>query len=734
MRNDLTIQVGELEKTLLLDRFTDADAITLQNHTPDISIGAEAWGNATATTVWEILSNAADLSTAVALNNNITIETKQSDVIITCDVTTGTVATILGIYVRSSEEDSGWEIGISTAFNEATITKQDAGARNQEASGSVTINNNTTFALKVVCRGDTIEVFVDEIFIVSNADAFNQLATRHGLFQFAAITDGAWDNFKVTASSVSPDIRGELQKAEAIQFDTGYPGGLHLGASMQVPRDIVAAWLIQGAQRLRILNGLKVVYEGRIANFDRALTSDKQSILIKAIGPWGSLLASRRLLRLYADLRTSADVWVNATPRDVHVDQTVYARFDADAGIPLLRATPQSGVTWGSNDRTTLAYFAPPGEEIRRVDFTGQLDEAGQDWRIRIRDRTNNQSLYTRTATGTDSAQNVEPAAGCKRIDFHLTNLAGSTIPSSGAGVFGELRDLVVYATMNHNPAGGKDTVDLTEITKDIRAEIIDLSEDESLIDSNTLSLVPFVAPRHPTMADILSRASDYGDSSANRWATGVRGSHLAGDDKPIIFAEQFPDLTTGAFDYAIRIDESNLVPPFQITEGYIGSDENRVWNYIIVEYADERGFTFFQTAEDDVLLKDQASIDKYGRRDFKISIGHGTTTLASSVGKRFLATHKDPPWNIKGPISVKEFIRSDKGYRIPASEIEAGRRLKLENFLTDPATGALELIFLVTKTSYVDDEQVNSLTVGVPNSLDVYLAQRELVDERLLT
>ncbi len=538
--------------------------------------------------------------------------------------------------------------------------------------------------------------------------------------------DPSFDSFVVDAGD-------DFRHFENLKFKTGYSGGLHLDASMRVPRPIVASWLVKGAQRLTIVNGNVVVYEGKIASLDRALSTGKQSVLINVTGYWGALLASRRLGRLWADQRTDAASWINATPRDVHVDQTTYSRYDADAGIPLLRATPQSGVTWGALDRTTLAYFAPPGEEIRRVDFTGQLDEAGQDWRIRIRDRTNNQDLYTRTATGTDSAQNVEPIAGCLRIDFHLTNIGGSTIPSSGAGVFGELRDLIVYATMNHTPSGGKDVVDLTEIAKDIRAELTDLSTDESLIDSNTLSLVPFIAPRWPTMADILSRASQYGDASANRWAVGVRGSHLATDSRPILFAEQYPSLTDGGFEYAIRLDDENLVPTFDIASGFIGSDENRVWNYIIVEYADERGFAQFLTPIDDATLKDDDSITRYGQRDFRISIGHATTPLAANVGTRFLAVHKDPPWNLNGPISIKNFVRGPKGQHIPTSEITSGRRLKIENFLLDPNTSTQDLIFLITGTSYTDDDQVNRLTVGVPNTLDVYLAQREIVDEQLL-
>jgi len=301
-------------------------------------------------------------------------------------------------------------------------------------------------------------------------------------------------------------------------------------------------------------------------------------------------------------------------------------------------------------------------------------------------------------------------------------------------GVLSEVKKIVVYAAMNHIPASGLDTVNLTEITKDIRAELPEiLSADESLIESNTLSLVPFIADRFPTMADILSRASKYGDASANRWAVGIRGSHLSNDGLPIIFCEQFPDLTTGVFEYAVRVDEGNLVPPFDISEGYIGSDENRVWNWIIVEYADQQGFTTFITPTDDAGLTDVDSVKAYGQRDFRLSIGHSTATVAATVGERFLAAHKDPPWSLNGPIAIKDYIRGNKGQRIPASEIESGQRLKIENFLSDPATGTLDLIFLVTGTSYNDNDRTNRLTVGVPNTLDVYLAQRELVDEQLL-
>ncbi|KKN73404.1 hypothetical protein LCGC14_0401070 [marine sediment metagenome] len=527
------------------------------------------------------------------------------------------------------------------------------------------------------------------------------------------------------------DAADDFRRFQNMQFSTGYPGGLYLAAKMAVSRDIVKAWLLKGAQRLRILNGHQVVFEGQIESLERALLSDTQEILIYAVGYWGSLLASRRLRRLYADERTSADVWQERSGVDEVVETINIDRFDFENGTNQIKLLPQAGVNWGSADRIRIRYKAPAGETIHRMEFDCQFSEGSQVWTTKLQDVDDTEAtLYSRTATGTDVNQSVEPAVGSTIIDMFLTSTNAQTSPAN-MDVFVDYRNIIVYAAKNHTPSSGKGTVDLTEITKDIRAEFSELSADEDLIASNTLALKPFIAPRYPTVADILSRASVYGDASQNRWATGIRGSHLASDALPLLFAEQYPALT--GFDYAVRVDEPNLVPPFNITEGYIGSDENRVWNFIIVEFSDERGFSDWVTPDDDANLKDQTSIDDFGQRDYRLTIGHATQAVAVNAGRRFLTAHKDAAWSLRGPIAVQDFVRGAGGQQIPASEIQAGRRLKIENFLQDPATGADELIFLITKTDYVDDERVCNMTVGVPNSLDVYLAQRELVDERLL-
>jgi hypothetical protein len=387
---------------------------------------------------------------------------------------------------------------------------------------------------------------------------------------------------------------------------------------------------------------------------------------------------------------------------------------------------PHSGVDWGDLDRTRLRYEAPTGEEIRRIDFDYDFSEGGQQWTLRLRDISNTTNLLdlTATASGSDSK---EPASGCSIIELQFFSNGAQTTPADQS-VYGEYSNIVVYATMNHAP-GSLDTVNLTEIAKDIRAELTDLSADEFEIDDNTLSLVPFIADRFPTAADILIEAASYGDSSQNRWAVGVLASELSTDAKPLLFVEQYPVLTD--YDYAVRVDEETLEPPFDISEGYIGSDENNVWNWIVVEYRDEDDRIRYVTPDDDANLKDTDSITDWGQRDYLLRIRHGDVTTATNFGRRFLASHKDPVWHMTRRIKIKGSVRAKSGNLIPALEIRAGKRIRVENFLRDPALGTDDLVFLITKTSYDDRKEICTITTGKPNELDVILAQQQLELER---
>lgn len=512
------------------------------------------------------------------------------------------------------------------------------------------------------------------------------------------------------------DSDGDLPRVDSIRYSTGYPGGLYLNASMFVPRDIARSWLIKGAQRLVIRNGQTPVFEGKIGDLDRALQRSSEGIKISVVGYWGSLLMTRRWRKRWADHRLSESVWGKVIGTSGVADYLNVSRGDG-----VLRMIPQVGVDWIENDAVSLRYEMPTGELVKRAVFDFDFSEGTQAWKIAFvsdPDGTPTEE-WTATSSGTGS-EDIALSDTSLAAEIILTSVSAQTIPS-GTSPYAEFTSLVMYSETG--------AIDLTQIATDVVGEFTDLSADVFEIDSNTLSLVPFIEDRFPTAAEILMDAASYGDSSENQWATGVYASEVSTDDKPLLFVEQYPDLTD--YDYAVRVDEPTLEPPFDISEGYIGSDENNVWNWIVVQYRDEDGFVQYVTPDDDANLTDADSITDWGQRDYLLRIRHGDVTAATNFGRRFLASHKDPVWHMTRPIKVKGSIRAKSGNLVPASEIRAGKRIRVENFLRDPALGTDDLIFLITKTDYDDSKEVCTITIGRPDSLDVILAQQALELER---
>ncbi len=515
-----------------------------------------------------------------------------------------------------------------------------------------------------------------------------------------------------SGTTLISDPANDLDRIEGIRYSTGYPGGLYLNASMFVPRDIVRSWFIKGAQRLVIRNGLVPVFEGKIADLDRALQRDTEGIRVKAVGYWGALMATRRLRKRWADIRISEEYWPVVVGTSSVADHLNVSRGDND-----LRIVPQQGVDWGNGDAVSLRYEMPTGETVKRAEYDFDFSDGTQNWKVAFvsdPDGTpTEEKVHPVTASGSEDFNLTDPS---QAVELILTSEAAQTIPADNT-IFAEFTNLIVYSETG--------AIDLTEIAKDVRAILTDLSADEFEIDSNTLSLVPFIADRFPTAAEILIGAASYGDSSQGQWAVGVLASELSSDDKPLLFAEAYPTLTD--YDYAVRIEEATLEPRFDISEGYIGADENNVWNWIVVQYIDEQGFRQYVTPDDDANLKDTDSITDWGQRDYLLKIQHGDAAAATNFGRRFLTGHKDPVWHMTKPFKVKGSIRAKSGNVIPASEIVAGKRIRVENFLADPALGTDELIFLITKTDYDESREICTITTGRPDSLDVILAQQEL-------
>ena len=148
--------------------------------------------------------------------------------------------------------------------------------------------------------------------------------------------------------------------------------------------------------------------------------------------------------------------------------------------------------------------------------------------------------------------------------------------------------------------------------------------------------------------------------------------------------------------------------------------------NWIVVRYRDEQNNRdVYVTPDDNANLKDATSIADWGQREYVLDASLATETAAVNLARRYLAAHKDPRFYVSGPITVCGYIRGKNGNPVPASEIRAGRRVRIENFLADEVgtTGA-GLTFIVSRTHYTDNDETCQISAGTPDDLAVILAQ----------
>jgi hypothetical protein len=142
------------------------------------------------------------------------------------------------------------------------------------------------------------------------------------------------------------------------------------------------------------------------------------------------------------------------------------------------------------------------------------------------------------------------------------------------------------------------------------------------------------------------------------------------------------------------------------------------------VEYIDDSGERIIVTPDDDANLKDITSIATYGQRDIPqpLSAGHATVAMAKNLARRYLAAYKDPRYYVNGPVAVRGYVRGVNGNPVPAANIRAGKRLRIENFLDDlSGTG---LTFHVTHSRYLAGEEICEMSTGMADNLAVFMAQ----------
>jgi hypothetical protein len=378
--------------------------------------------------------------------------------------------------------------------------------------------------------------------------------------------------------------------------------------------------------------------------------------------------------------------------------------FAQDGSITF---TKPAGWGEGKVDGSTMYWLRlKTSANLSAVTFNEIYTCQQQVWRMGLAGDAG--TAWSATTDGLGAVNYTFPTPTANLYAYFDNNGTTPQTPPADGMIYGRITNVCVYTETG--------AISGTEIVKDVRALAAELSADESLIDSNALEIIPFVS-EFETYADILTRAAGYGDASFNPWYAQVLSSADGSDGKPPLAYKPVPTLTD--WEYAIRLDERNLVPPFSLEP-----DVNAVENWIIVSYTDAAGVQHWVTPDDDAALKDTTSIADYGERHSNVlRIDTTSAALAKQYARRYLAQHKDPQWITAGPLRVRGYMRGKGNQHIPACEIMAGGRVIIQNFIN--SLDGRGPILLVTAAEYDDDTGVCALEFGRPMAIDPWLAQK---------
>ncbi len=340
-----------------------------------------------------------------------------------------------------------------------------------------------------------------------------------------------------------------------------------------------------------------------------------------------------------------------------------------------------------------------------------------QDWELSVE----NDSATVIWAETNNSLQNYvsrdDSVGGSSQGVTLLLTALETELPRSDGSYFGQVFDVMVYSESDAFITAGV-------IAEDLAAHLSsEVSATTSRIGDPALTLEPFYTNGSESIADILDRSLSYGDSSANSWYGRLVSSEKAAapDGLPVLEVAQYPELDD--CDYEVSLTDHNLSPGVSFTR-----DDYNIRNYVTVSYRNGLGEEFTITPDDESTLKDTTSIATYGERHLlsPLNAGDATYAMALKFGERYLAQSKDAKYYVSSPIKVTGFIQSKAGGRVPASEIEAGKRVRIYG-LPPNAAGDSGLTQIITRTQYSEDNNGEYCEIGLegtPDNLAVMLAQ----------
>lgn len=189
--------VNPLLAVYVFDTFTAADGQALSTHTPDIAPALSSWDVDNAS-VFDSTGNVEKLATAAAAPNYAWISAGVADGIVSATIRlSATANSYTGLMVHVADSANMMEIAMNSFLSELSVTQNVAGVRAAISTAAITFTAGSDYVLAVRTVGPTMTVFVDDTLEITITDTDGETNTSWGLFQFDAITDASWDNFRV---------------------------------------------------------------------------------------------------------------------------------------------------------------------------------------------------------------------------------------------------------------------------------------------------------------------------------------------------------------------------------------------------------------------------------------------------------------------------------------------------------------------------------------------------------
>lgn len=179
------------------DTFTDTNATGVTDHTPEKDSEGGGYQDGIGAGEFTITSNKAYLANGAAGYNTDWIDSGLADCTINCNIKIGsTVAN--GLIVRASAGNDNLEVILDAANDRVRLYSNTNGSRAElKTETGVTLDTTSTYAVKVVLSGTSVELFIDSVSKLSHTTSHNQTDTGVGFWQWNANTTGRWDDLTV---------------------------------------------------------------------------------------------------------------------------------------------------------------------------------------------------------------------------------------------------------------------------------------------------------------------------------------------------------------------------------------------------------------------------------------------------------------------------------------------------------------------------------------------------------